>query len=400
MISEGAGMSGPLSGIRIVDVTNVVFGAYGTSILADLGADVIKIEAPRSPVGGAGGDVMRYPGHPPEGSPPGMGPIFLTINRNKRSVVIDLASEPGREALMRLVGTADIFASNMRMAALERYNLGFESLRALKPDLIYVHCAGYGRGGPYDGMPAYDDVIQAQSGFASLASRIDGGPPRFVPSIIGDKTAGLFMAYATMAALFHRQRTGEGQLVEVPMLECLTSFLLVEHLFDQAFDPPTGDWTYRRIATADRKPYATRDSYIAVMPYSDQNWRDFFDLAGAEPELADDPRFGSYETRARNYLWIYSAIEPLLLRRTTEEWITLLTEKGIPCAKINDLNDLKTDPHLAAVDFFQRREHPDVGPYFAMKHPVQFSATPAGIRSDAPRLGQHTDEILRELGLL
>ena len=351
-------------------------------------------------MGGAGGDVMRYPGHPPEGSPPGMGPIFLTINRNKRSVVIDLASQSGREAVMKLVGTADIFASNMRMTALERYNLGYESLRTLKPDLIYVHCAGYGRGGPYDGKPAYDDVIQAQSGFASLASRIEGGPPRFVPSIIGDKTAGLFMAYATMAALFHRQRTGEGQLVEVPMLECLTSFLLVEHLFDQAFDPPTGDWTYRRIATADRKPYATRDGYIAVMPYSDQNWRDFFELAHADPELANDPRFESYEMRARNYLWIYSAIEPLLLRWTTDEWMMLLTEKGIPCARINDLDDLKTDPHLTAVNFFQRREHPDVGPYFAIKHPVQFSATPADIRSDAPRLGQHTDDILREIGLL
>jgi len=400
MTNEGAETRGPLSGIRIVDVTNVVFGAYGTSILADLGADVIKVEAPKTPVGGAGGDVMRYPGHPPEGSPPGMGPIFLTINRNKRSVVIDLASEAGRNALMKLVGTADIFASNMRMTALERYNLGYESLRTLKPDLIYVHCAGYGRGGPYDGKPAYDDVIQAQSGFASLASRIEGGPPRFVPSIIGDKTAGLFMAYATMAALFHRQRTGEGQLVEVPMLECLTSFLLVEHLFDQAFDPPTGDWTYRRIATADRKPYATRDGYIAVMPYSDQNWRDFFELAHADPELANDPRFESYEMRARNYLWIYSAIEPLLLRWTTDEWMMLLTEKGIPCARINDLDDLKTDPHLTAVNFFQRREHPDVGPYFAIKHPVQFSATPADIRSDAPRLGQHTDDILREIGLL
>jgi len=400
MTNEGVETRGPLSGIRIVDVTNVVFGAYGTSILADLGADVIKVEAPKTPVGGAGGDVMRYPGHPPEGSPPGMGPIFLTINRNKRSVVIDLASEAGRNALMKLVGTADIFASNMRMTALERYNLGYESLRTLKPDLIYVHCAGYGRGGPYDGKPAYDDVIQAQSGFASLASRIEGGPPRFVPSIIGDKTAGLFMAYATMAALFHRQRTGEGQLVEVPMLECLTSFLLVEHLFDQAFDPPTGDWTYRRIATADRKPYATRDGYIAVMPYSDQNWRDFFELAHADPELANDPRFESYEMRARNYLWIYSAIEPLLLRWTTDEWMMLLTEKGIPCARINDLDDLKTDPHLTAVNFFQRREHPDVGPYFAIKHPVQFSATPADIRSDAPRLGQHTDDILREIGLL
>ena len=400
MSADPPGPQGPLSGVRVIDVTNVVFGAYGTSILADLGADVIKVEAPRTPLGGAGGDVMRYPGHPPEGSPPGMGPIFLTINRNKRSVVIDLTQEAGRAALLALVGTADLFISNMRLAALQRLGLGYEDLKAVRPDLIYVHCAGYGRGGPYDGRPAYDDVIQAQSGLASLSSRIDGGPSRFVLSIIGDKTAGLFMAYATMAALFHRERSGEGQLVEVPMLECLTSFLLVEHLFDQAYDPPTGDWTYQRIATTDRKPYRTRDGFIVVMPYSDQNWRDFFILTEAAPELAADPRFVSYEARSRNYLWIYSAIEELLLPRNTKEWMSLFTEKGIPCATVNQLDDLKTDAHLCAVEFFQRRNHPDVGAYFAIKHPVQFSATPAGIRCDAPRLGQHTDEILQELGLV
>jgi len=390
---------GPLSGVRIVDVTNVVFGAYGSSILADLGADVIKIEAPRTPLGGAGGDVMRYPGHLPEGAAPAMGPIFLTINRNKRSIVVDLRTDSGKEVMTELVKTADIFVSNMRMAPLAGHGLGPEDLRALKPDLIYVHCSGYGRGGPDEGKPAYDDVIQAQSGFASLAARIDNGPPRFVPSIIGDKVSGLFVAYATIAALFHRERTGEGQLVEVPMLECLTSFLLVEHLFDQAFDPPTGDWTYGRILTTHRRPYRTHDNYICVMPYSDQNWRDFFELADAPKSFFEDPRFTSYENRARNYVSIYEAVEPLLLSRSTDEWIEVLTAKGIPCSKVNDLNDLKSDPHLSAVDFFQRRVHPDVGPYFAIKHPVQFSATPATISRDPPLLGQHTEEVLAELGL-
>jgi crotonobetainyl-CoA:carnitine CoA-transferase CaiB-like acyl-CoA transferase len=399
-MSEPKGGAGPLSGVRIVDVTNVVFGAYATSILADLGADVIKVEAPSTPLGGGGGDVMRYPGHLPEGAAPAMGPIFLTINRNKRSIVIDLATEVGRRQLEALIMTADVFTSNMRMAVLERFGFGPDRLFELKPDLIYAHAAGYGRDGPYDGLPAYDDVIQAQSGFADLHCRADGNSePRFVPSIIGDKSAGLFMAYATIAALFHRQRSGEGQLIEVPMFECLTSFMLVEHLFDQAFDPPTGDWTYTRITSRGRKPYRTADGFIAAMPYSDQNWRDFFLVTGAGPELTDDPRFQTYEARSNHYLEIYDALEPLLLPHATQYLIENFRAKGIPCAAVNRLEDLKSDPHLQAVNFFERRTHPDVGPYFALKHPVKFSRTPAGIRFDAPRLGQHTDEILTELGL-
>ena len=391
---------GPLSGIRVVDITNVVYGAYATSILADLGADVVKIEAPSTPVGGAGGDIMRWPGHPPRGAADGMGPIFLALNRNKRSVVLDLKTDFGLDALIKLVQTADVFTSNIRLQTLERLGLGFEHLKEVRPDIVYVHAAGYGRGGPYEGRPAYDDIIQAQSGFADLQSQVDGDPqPRYVPTIIGDKTAALFLAYATMAAIYHRHRTGEGQLVEVPMLECLASFLLVEHLFDQTYDPPTGDWTYPRLMTPHRRPYRTLDGFVAVMPYSNQNWRDFFQVTHAELSLANDPRFTSYETRAQHYRWVYSAIEPLLLAKTTDDWVQLFAAKGIPCARVNRISDLKTDEHLLAVEFFERRVHPDVGGYFATKHPVRFSQSPASIRSDAPRLGEHTDEVLRELGL-
>lgn len=396
--NQGAEPKGALSGIRVVDITNVVYGAYGTSILGDLGADIIKVEAPSTPVGGAGGDVMRWPGHPPEGSPPGMGPIFLAINRNKRSIVVDITTEEGRETVRRLVESADVFTSNMRMATLKRHGLGYEDLVKVKPDLIYVHAAGYGSDGPYNGLPAYDDIIQAQSGFASLQSRVDGNPqPRYLPTIVGDKTAALFMAYATMAALFHRERTGTGQFVEVPMLECLTSFLLVEHLFDETFDPPTGDWTYQRMTSPDRRPYRTRDGYLGVMPYSDQNWRDFLILTGADEALLDDPRVVTYEGRAQNYHWLYSMIEPLLQTHSADEWVEIFTAKGIPCARVNQLEDLKTDPHLVATNFFERRVHPDVGPYFALRHPVRFSETPATIRFDAPSLGQHTEEVLSEI---
>ena len=202
---------GALAGVRIVDLTNVVFGSYGTSILGDLGADVIKIEPPATELE-AGGDIMRHPGHPPEGSPPGMGPIFLTINRNKRSIALDLATPGGREAVQALIATADVFASNIRMAALERLDLDYRAVAAIKRDIVYTHAAGYGSGGPDHDKPAYDDVIQAQCGLAGLWSRVNGGDPRFAPSIIADKTSGLFMAYAILAALFHRERTGEGRV--------------------------------------------------------------------------------------------------------------------------------------------------------------------------------------------
>src|SRR5580692_3638132 len=217
-------VTGPLKGVRILDMTSVVFGAYATQMLGDLGADVIKVEFPGGRRGG-GGDIMRWTGALPD-----LGPIYLTINRNKRSVLLDLREEKALRQLRRLIKTCDVFAASVRYEGLKRLGLDYESVKAIKPDIIYCHGAGYGAGGPYDGEPAYDDLIQASSGLADLLPRTDGDPtPRYLPTLAADKVAGLFMANAITAALLHRERTGEGQFVEVPMLECLVSFNLVEN---------------------------------------------------------------------------------------------------------------------------------------------------------------------------
>ena len=240
--------TGPLKGVKILDLTSVVFGAYATQMLGDLGAEVIKVESPASGRG-EGGDIMRWAGNTPEGAPQDLGPIFMTINRNKRSMLLDLTSEPAKAALKLLIEWADVFACSVRYDGMKRLGLGYEDVKAIKPDIIYVHGAGYGSDGPYAGEPAYDDLIQSASGLADLLPRTDGNPiPRLIPSLVADKVSGLFMTQAILAALYHREKTGEGQFVEVPMFECLTSFNLAEHMFGHVFDPPTGQWAYSRVA--------------------------------------------------------------------------------------------------------------------------------------------------------
>ncbi|MGB5948591.1 MAG: CoA transferase [Parvibaculum sp.] len=394
--------TGPLKGVRIVDLTSVVFGAYATQILGDYGADVIKIEAP-SPTGGGGhgGDIMRWPGHVPEGAAPDLGPIFLTINRNKRSVLLDLAKPAGRKALMKIISTADVLTSNVRYSAMKRLGLSYEDVKAVKPDIIFVHAAGYGSDGPYAGLPAYDDLIQAGSGAADLLPYMDGDPkPRYMPTIMADKVSGLFFVSAVTSALFHRERTGEGQFVEVPMLEAVTSFVLAEHFYDHVYDPPTGQWTYGRITNPDRRPYRTKNGYIGLLPYSDKQWEQFFEIAGRPGVFRDDPRFSNYKARTQNIRELYAMIEELTETKTTEEWLDLLNPLSIPVVKMNRLEDLQDDPHLKAVDFFQRYDHPHAGPYFALRPPVRFSATPANIRLHPPRLGEQTREVLAEVGLV
>lgn len=394
--------TGPLKGVRIVDLTSVVFGAYATQILGDYGADVIKIEAP-SPTGGGGhgGDIMRWPGHVPEGAAPDLGPIFLTINRNKRSVLLDLAKPAGRKALMKIISTADVLTSNVRYSAMKRLGLSYEDVKAVKPDIIFVHAAGYGSDGPYAGLPAYDDLIQAGSGAADLLPYMDGDPkPRYMPTIMADKVSGLFFVSAVTSALFHKERTGEGQFVEVPMLEAVTSFVLAEHFYDHVYDPPTGQWTYGRITNPDRRPYRTKNGYIGLLPYSDKQWEQFFEIAGRPGVFRDDPRFSNYKARTQNIRELYAMIEELTETKTTEEWLDLLNPLSIPVVKMNRLEDLQDDPHLKAVDFFQRYDHPHAGPYFALRPPVRFGATPANIRRHPPRLGEQTREVLAEVGLV
>tara|TARA_R110000824_G_scaffold118960_12_gene271863 strand:+ start:19350 stop:20564 length:1215 start_codon:yes stop_codon:yes gene_type:complete len=387
--------------VRIVDLTSVVFGAYATQMLGDYGADVIKVEAP-SPTGGGGqgGDIMRWAGKLPEGASPDMGPIFLTINRNKRSVLLDLRKKSAVDALKSLIKSADVLASNIRYEGMKRLGLSYEDVKAIKPDIVFVHAAGYGSDGPYAGLPAYDDLIQAGSGSADLLSRVDGDPkPRYVPTLMADKVSGLFMANAITAALFHRERTGEGQFVEVPMFEAITSFVLAEHFYGHVFDPATGPWSYGRVTNPDRRPYKTKDGYIGLLPYSDKQWNQFFEIAGRPGAFKDDPRFATYKARTQNIRELYAMLEELTEMKTTQEWLDALLPLSIPVVKMNRLDDLPDDPHLKAVGFFERYDHPHAGPYFALRPPVRFSGTPANIRRHPPRLGEQTREVLSELGL-
>ena len=391
--------TGPLKGVKIIDMTGVMFGALATQMLGDLGADVIKIELPGAGPG-TGGDVMRWAGRPPAGAPIDLGPIYMTINRNKRSVVLDLKEEDDIEALRRMVAEADVFTVSVRYEGLKRLGLDYETLKAIKPDLIYCHGAGYGSGGPYAGQPAYDDLIQAASGLADLLNRTDGNPePRLLPSLVADKVSALFMSQAILAALYHRQRTGQGQFVEVPMLECLTSFNLAEHFFGQVFDPPTGPWSYVRVTNPERKPHPTKDGYVGLMPYTDKNWVDFFALAGWAETHGKDPRFASQVARADNSRALYALMDSYTITRTTAELIAELIPLAIPVIRMNRLEELQDDPHLKAVGLFERYEHPLAGGYFAVRPPVRYSETPANIRRHPPTLGEHTNEVLAELGL-
>jgi crotonobetainyl-CoA:carnitine CoA-transferase CaiB-like acyl-CoA transferase len=391
--------TGPLKGVKIVDMTGVVFGAYATQMLGDLGADVIKVEFPGGRRG-TGGDIMRWAGRPPEGAPIDLGPIYMTINRNKRSVLLNLKEEEDKEVLRRLIAEADVFAVSVRYDGLTRLGLDYEQVKAIKSDIIYCHGAGYGSDGPYAGEPAYDDLIQAASGLSDLLNRTDGNPePRFLPSLVADKVSGLFMSQAILAALYHHQKTGEGQFVEVPMLECLTSFNLAEHFFGHVFDPPTGPWSYVRVTNPERKPHPTKDGHVGLMPYTDKNWADFFTLAGWNDTHGKDPRFVGQVARADNSRELYALMDTYTITRTTDELIAELAPLAIPVIKMNRLDDLQEDPHLKAVGLFERYEHPHAGGYFAVRAPVKYSVTPANIRRHPPMLGEHTNEILAELGL-
>jgi crotonobetainyl-CoA:carnitine CoA-transferase CaiB-like acyl-CoA transferase len=389
--------TGPLAGIRVLDMTSVVNGAYATQMLADQGAEVIKVEDPGGTRGG-GGDIMRWAGHVPDGAPRDMGPIFLTINRNKRSVVLDLKQESARRALTRLIKSCDVFAASVRYEGLKRLGLAYEDVRAIRPDIVYVHAAGYGSEGPYAGEPAYDDLIQSASGMADVLPRTDGQPvPRLLPTLAADKVSGLFMAQAVTAALLHRERTGEGQFVEVPMLECVTSFLMVEHLYDHVYEPPIGQYGYIRVINPFRKPYATKDGYIGLLPYTDKQWDQFFEAAGFGAAVANDPRFADYTNRAKHIHELYALVEQAAATKTTQEWLDILKPLSIPVVRTNRLEDLESDPHLAAVGLFETYEHPEVGAYKLIRPPVKFSRSPANIRRHPPRLGEHTEEVLAEV---
>lgn len=380
-------MSGPLSGFRVLDLTSVVLGPYATQIMGDLGADVIKIEGPS-------GDTTRHTG--PRRNP-AMAAFYLSANRNKRSIVLDLKQDGAKEALRRLIDGADVFVHSIRPDAIERLGFGPEAVLARNPRIVYAGIHGYGVEGPYANRPAYDDVIQAASGLSDLMQRITG-EALYAPMVAADKTCGLTTAYAVMAALLHRERTGHGQAVEIPMYETMVSYNLMEHMFGHVFDPPLGPMGYSRVLAAFRRPYATLDGYICLLAYNDGQWQRFVTTAG-RPDLAEDARYRDLSARADNIEDVYALVAELVADRTTDEWIAVLEEIEVPAQRMNRLEELEADPHLSAIGFFERHEHPSEGSLRMPGVPTRFSDSPAGIRTLPPRLGEHSTEILREAGL-
>lgn len=380
-------MPGPLDGIRVIDVTTVLLGPYGTQILGDMGADVIKVEAPPT------GDIARNMGTVRH---PGMGGIYLNANRNKRSLALDLKRDEAKDVLRRLVTTADVFVHNMRPEAIERLGFGYAAVSALKPDIVYVGAYGFGQGGPYRAKPAYDDAIQAASGLASLFAQRDG-TPQYVPAAVADKIVGLTLSQAVAMALVHRLRTGQGQFVEVPMFETLVSFNLVEHINGAAYQPALGPLGYQRVTTTARRPFPTKDGYVCILPYTDAQWSSFFAAVG-RPELMDKPEFATYSARVHTVNELYGFVASVTPSRTTAEWVEICEQGQIPCMPVIDIQTLMDDEHLQAVGMFEAHQHPSEGDTILVRPPVTLSASPAAIRTHAPRFGEHSVEVAHELG--
>jgi crotonobetainyl-CoA:carnitine CoA-transferase CaiB-like acyl-CoA transferase len=381
-------MTGPLEGVRIVDLSNMLMAPYATQILGDMGADVIKVEAPEGdPVRGIG--PFRHPG---------MGAIFLNCNRSKRSIVLDLKSPAGLAAVIELLKQADVLVYNSRPQSMARLGLGYEAVSAINPRIIYAGLFGYGQAGPYAAKPAFDDLIQGAVAVPWLSHMADGGEPRYAPTAIVDRGVALWAVGQITAALYHRGRTGQGQKIDSPMFEMMASFVLGDHLSGQAFEPPLGAAGYPRMLNAHRRPYPTRDGHVCVMIYTDRHWRAFFQALGREAAFDNDPRYRSMTSRTENIVALYRELAELLLTRTTAEWLELFNKADIPAMPLNTLESLMADEHLAATGFFSFEEHPTEGRLRQMAYPSTWSATQPRSSRPVPRLGEHSVEVLREIG--
>ncbi len=380
-------VTGPLAGIKVLDLSSVILGPMTGQYLGDMGADVIKVEGPE-------GDVTRSIG--PRRSE-GMGSLYLANNRNKRSVVLDLKTLEGQAALLRMAASADVLLHSIRAASAARIGLSYTALSAANPGLIYCHVRGFEDDGPYGGRPAYDDIIQALSGLAML-QMIAAGQPRYVPSIIADKVTAVHAAYAIALALFHRSRTGLGQQVGVSMLETMVAFNAHEHLGGAVFEPVVGRMGYEPIRQGMRRPFATLDGYICFLPYNDAHWLRFFGLIG-RTDLAVDPMFATMKGRQANLGKVWEEIGRQIAQRSSADWLALLDGSDIPHAVLNDLEDLLDDPHLAATGFWQMLEHPSEGLLRLPANPFDMPSCPPAIRLLPPKLGEHTAEVLAEYGL-
>ena len=380
-------MAGPLAGIRIVEMTSVVLGPWASQMLGDLGAEVIKIEP-------LAGDTNRNLG--PHRTDTNMCSLYLTCNRNKQSIVLDLKSAQGKEAAMKIAEKADVMIHNFRPQAMSRLGLDYDEVVKRNPKIIYCATYGYSKKGPYGDKGALDDSIQAASGIAILQSMVEG-EPRYLPTIVADKTTALFVVQAVLAALFHRERSGEGQEIEVPMFESMVSYVMTEHLWGLTFEPPIGDAGYVRLMAKHRRPYKTKDGYLAVLPYWDNHWKTFCEIA-ERPDLMADERFANMRERLKNIDASYAATGEVIATKTTQEWLDLLGDTNVPTMVVNTLNGLIDDPHLKETGFWQLFEHPTEGTIRMSKPPINFAKTPAQIRSIAPKLGENSIEILRDAG--
>jgi crotonobetainyl-CoA:carnitine CoA-transferase CaiB-like acyl-CoA transferase len=378
--------AGPLAGIRVLDMTAVVLGPLATQTLGDYGAEVIKVESPA-------GDLMR------SGSiarNAGMTSVFLGLNRNKRSLCVDLRRPEGAAALRRIVPSCDALVHNMRVEAIERLGFGYEAVAALRPNIVYCAATGFDQDGPDAGKPAFDDIIQAASGLVAITG-LGKDEPDFIPTLVADKTTGLALVNAVLAALLHRERTGQGQYVEVPMLETMAAFVLAEHMGGLGFEPQPGPAGYLRILAGGRKPSPTRDGYVAILPYTAERWTAFLEAVG-RPDLAALPMFTDREQRYARSKEVYALLGTITATRTTAEWMALCHELDIPATPVYGLEDLPNHPQLKSVGLFQSAEHPSEGAVRYVRPATKFAASPASVRRLAPRLGQHSAEILREAG--
>ena len=379
-------MAGPLNGIRIIECSTVALGPWAAQTLGDLGADVIKI-------GSHTGDTTRYLG-PARNEQ--MASFYLGCNRNKRSIVLDLKSDRGRDVLYALVKSADVVLHNLRKAPANRLGLTYEQLSGVNPSIICAAAYGYRAEGPMGARAAYDDIIQAGTGMAALQSVIDG-EPRFIPTVVADKTTSQAFTIAILAALVERERSGIGQDIEVPMFETLVANVMVEHLFGETFLPPVGTAGYKRILNPERRPYRTKDGFFALLPYTDGHWQEFCAKVG-RPELAADERFLTLQSRLEYVEEYYALLGEIAATRTNAEWSALLADTNIPHGPVNTLEDLLEDEQLAATGFWKEVAHPTEGRLRMPDIPQRFSRTPAEVRRLQPRLGEHSAEILEEAG--
>ena len=381
-------MSGPLDGVRIIDLTTVLMGPFATQLLGDYGADVIKVEPPT-------GDTSR--GIVPA-LHPGMAAAFLHVNRNKRALVLDLKLPAGLAALLRLIESADVLIYNVRPQAMARLGLTWEAVSAVNPRLVYAGVFGYGQAGPYGAKPAYDDLIQGALGIPSMVATVGDGVPRYVPVAMIDRTVGMAAVAAVSAALYRREKSGVGQAIDIPMFETMVPFVLGEHMCGQTYRPATGSVGYPRMLARERAPFATRDGYLCALIYNDKHWRSFYRLLGREDELALDPRLRTIGSRTEHVQALYAMVADILLTRTTDEWLTLFNGADIPAMPLSTLDSLMDDPHLRAIGYFEPMEHPSEGPIWQMRPAATWSESPPDIRRLAPRLGEHSAEVLREAG--